>query len=232
MSWIISKTLMKGYENSHSSRVPAEVSSVAYSSDGGQSAPSKSTHTPQVYLSPDKMTAFSRLSRFGMTFEPLMADRGKELLMWFRAGFHVSHSAMRESGITRRVKETYGQKHPELFQKSEHHTFCLKMCQEFANTCQWSYETCEELAIPSKGQSLLRREAPEHYKSESASGYLPACTARDGSGSGTGSARRRGLGCKHGLNLRDWFRTFFNLVYPPVGFAHATALKFVGRNRR
>jgi hypothetical protein len=35
------------------------------------------------------MTGFSRLSRFGMTFKPLMADRGEELLMLYLAGFHA-----------------------------------------------------------------------------------------------------------------------------------------------
>jgi hypothetical protein len=35
------------------------------------------------------MMAFSRLSRFGMTFAPLTDDRGADLLMWFRAGFRA-----------------------------------------------------------------------------------------------------------------------------------------------
>lgn len=54
---------------------------------GEPSAPSNSTPTPQAYLSPDRMTAFSRLSRFGMTFAPLTADRGEELLILFLAAF-------------------------------------------------------------------------------------------------------------------------------------------------
>jgi DNA (cytosine-5)-methyltransferase 1 len=35
------------------------------------------------------MMDFSRLSRFGMTFKPLMADRGEELLTLYLAGFHA-----------------------------------------------------------------------------------------------------------------------------------------------
>jgi hypothetical protein len=57
--------------------------------DGEQSAPSSSTPTPQSFLSPDKMTAFSRLSRFGMTFAPLTDDLGEDVLTWFLAGFPV-----------------------------------------------------------------------------------------------------------------------------------------------
>jgi len=35
------------------------------------------------------MMGFSRLSRFGMTFKPLTADRGEELLMSYLEGFHA-----------------------------------------------------------------------------------------------------------------------------------------------
>jgi hypothetical protein len=39
---------------------------------------------------------FSRLSRFGMTFAPLMADRGEELLTWFLAASRARTSASPE----------------------------------------------------------------------------------------------------------------------------------------
>jgi hypothetical protein len=42
------------------------------------------------------MTVFSRLSRFGMTFKPLTASRGEELLTSFRAGFHAKTSHPQE----------------------------------------------------------------------------------------------------------------------------------------
>lgn len=83
MSWLYSQALVEAY-------------SVATCSDGVQSALSSSIPTPQAYLSPDKMTGFSRLSRFGMTFGPLTDDRGKALLTWFLAGFHVRTSAVQE----------------------------------------------------------------------------------------------------------------------------------------
>jgi hypothetical protein len=93
MSWHISKALMDSFESSHSSQGPAEESSAASSSDGARFALSSGSPTPQLYLPSDRMTAFSRLSRYGMTFGPLTDDLGKELLTWFRAGFPAKTSA-------------------------------------------------------------------------------------------------------------------------------------------
>ena len=76
MSWLFSQAL-------------AEVFSEENSLDGEQSAPLNGNPTQQAYCAPDKMTDFSRLSRFGMTYKPLMESRGEELLTLFRAGFPV-----------------------------------------------------------------------------------------------------------------------------------------------
>jgi hypothetical protein len=74
MSWHCSRALV------------AEFSAATYL-DGAQSAPSNTTPTPVAYYWPDKTTEHSRLSRFGMTSEPLTADHGAELLMWFQEVF-------------------------------------------------------------------------------------------------------------------------------------------------
>ena len=76
MSWLFSQALVEAY---------SEASYLA----GEQSVQSSGNLTPQAYCAPDKMTAFSRLSRFGMTFKPLMVDRGEELLTLYREDFHV-----------------------------------------------------------------------------------------------------------------------------------------------
>jgi hypothetical protein len=76
MSWLYSRALVEEY---------SEVTC----SDGELSAPLSGNLTQLAYLPPDKMTAFSRLSRFGMTFKPLTADRGEELLTLFLAAFPV-----------------------------------------------------------------------------------------------------------------------------------------------
>lgn len=53
--------------------------------DTKPSVQSSMTLTPDQYYWPDKTTEHSRISRFGMTCEPLMANLGAELLTWFRA---------------------------------------------------------------------------------------------------------------------------------------------------
>jgi hypothetical protein len=80
MSWLFSRALVEEYLGENFS-------------DGEQSAPSNGNPTQQAYCAPDKMTGFSRLSRFGMTFKPLTADRGEELLTSYLAGFPVRTSA-------------------------------------------------------------------------------------------------------------------------------------------
>ena len=85
MSWLISRALMQAYENSRYSLGLAAEYLAATSSDGAPSAQSSGSHIPHAYLPSDKMTAFSRLSRFGMTFAPLTDDRGEDLLTWFLA---------------------------------------------------------------------------------------------------------------------------------------------------
>jgi hypothetical protein len=57
--------------------------------DGEQSAPLNGKPTQQAYCAPDKMTDFSRLSQFGMTYKPLMENLGQELLTLFLAAFHA-----------------------------------------------------------------------------------------------------------------------------------------------
>lgn len=71
------------------SRALVEAFSAATSSDGARYALSSSSPTPQAFLSPDKMTEFSRPSRSGMTFGPLTEDLGEDLLTWFLADSRV-----------------------------------------------------------------------------------------------------------------------------------------------
>ena len=70
--------------------------SAASCSGGAPSAPSRSTPTPEAYYWPDKTTGHSRLSRFGMTSEPLTGALGEELLTWFLAASRARTSAQPE----------------------------------------------------------------------------------------------------------------------------------------
>jgi hypothetical protein len=89
MSWLFSQALVEEFLGDTSS-------------DGEPSAPSNGSHTQLAYLPPDKMTGFSRLSRFGMTFRPLTEDRGEALLMSYRAAFHarIYPQQEKEPGLT------------------------------------------------------------------------------------------------------------------------------------
>lgn len=60
-----------------------------------------SNPTPQAYCSPARMTAYSRLSRFGMTYAPLTDDRGAALLTWYREAFRARTFQPREDTVPR-----------------------------------------------------------------------------------------------------------------------------------
>ena len=85
MSWLFSQALVEEY-------------SEGISLDGAQSAQSSGKPTQQAYCAPDKMTAFSRLSRFGMTYKPLTATHGEALLMSYLAAFHAKTSQAQGGG--------------------------------------------------------------------------------------------------------------------------------------
>ena len=76
MSWLFSRALVEEYLGENCS-------------DGEPSAPLNGNPTQLAYLPQDKMTKFSRLSRFGMTFKPLTDIPGEELSMSSVVAFHV-----------------------------------------------------------------------------------------------------------------------------------------------
>ena len=83
MSWLYSQALVEEYL-------------AANSLDGEQSVQLSGNPIPQAYCAPDKMTDFSRLSRFGMTYKPLTENRGEELLTWYLEGFPARTSPLPE----------------------------------------------------------------------------------------------------------------------------------------
>ena len=85
MSWLFSQVLVEEYLGENFL-------------DGEQSVPLSGKPTQQAYCAPDKMTAISRLSRFGMTYAPLTASRGEELLTLYLAGFHAPTLVQQEKG--------------------------------------------------------------------------------------------------------------------------------------
>ncbi len=89
MSWLFSQALVAEYLGENFS-------------DGEQSAPLNGNPIQQAYCAPDKMTDFSRLSRFGMMYKPLTENLGEELLMSYLAAFHAKTLAPQEkvTGLT------------------------------------------------------------------------------------------------------------------------------------
>ena len=83
MSWLFSQVLVEEYLGENFS-------------DGEQSVPLNGKPTQQAYCAPDKMTDFSRLSQFGMTFKPLTESRGEELLTLYLGAFHAKTSQSQE----------------------------------------------------------------------------------------------------------------------------------------
>jgi hypothetical protein len=83
MSWLYSQALVEEY-----------LGDICL--DGEQSAPLNGNPIQQAYCAPDKMTKFSRLSRFGMTFKPLTESRGEELLTLYLEAFHAKTLALQE----------------------------------------------------------------------------------------------------------------------------------------
>jgi hypothetical protein len=83
MSWLFSQVLVAAYLGENSL-------------DGEQSVPLSGNPTQQAYCAPDKMTEFSRLSRFGMMFKPLTETLGQDLLMSYQADFRAKTSLPQE----------------------------------------------------------------------------------------------------------------------------------------
>jgi len=83
MSWLYSQVLVAEYLGENYS-------------DGEQSVPLSGNSTQLAYLPQDKMTDFSRLSRFGMMFKPLTEQVGEELLMSYQAAFRAKTLVQQE----------------------------------------------------------------------------------------------------------------------------------------
>jgi len=92
MSWLFSQALVAEYLGDTSL-------------DGEQSVPLSGNLTQQAYLSHGKTTKFSRLSRFGMTVEPLTDDRGQVLLTSYLEDFRAKTSLRQEKALESQVAD-------------------------------------------------------------------------------------------------------------------------------
>lgn len=168
MSWHFSRALVAEY-------------SAANCSGGGQCAPLNGTPTPAAYYWPDKTTGHSRLSRFGMTSEPLTETLGEELLMLFREASRARTSAQPEAGLdlTESAVDS-GEKWPESFAKYDHATRLWRTRQFslLGGLTEYS-ETWPKWGSMRNGE-CLERPMSERPTCESESGLWPTPTCGGG----------------------------------------------------
>jgi hypothetical protein len=165
MSWLFSQALVEAYSGDTSS-------------DGEPSVPLSGNPIPQAYLSQDKMTAFSRLSRFGMTFKPLTENRGKELLTLYLAGFHARTSALRGGGQALLEAEVpCGNTWQGLLGRYDPSTHSLKTAQcSLFEDLKPSSVTLPRWGSMQDGE-LYQRQTSVRPTSENESGLWPTITA-------------------------------------------------------
>ena len=117
MSWLFSQALVEAY-----------LGDIFL--DGEQSVQSNGKPTQLAYLSQDKMTKYSRLSRFGMMFKPLTESHGQELLMLYLEDFHAKTSALLErGGVLLQAEVQCGNTWRELLAKFDPDTALWKTAQ-------------------------------------------------------------------------------------------------------
>jgi hypothetical protein len=167
MSWLFSQALVEEYLG-------------ASSLDGEQFAPLNGKPTQQAYLLQDKMTVFSRLSRFGMTFRPLTENLGEELLTLYLADFHArtSQSQEREMDLTENDQEC-GEKWLASFVKYDPDTSSWKthQCSLLGDLDKFS-ETWPQWGLMRNGECW--EQTPLGLVTiEKEFGYWPTPTATD-----------------------------------------------------
>lgn len=132
-----------------------------------------SNPTPQAYCSPARMTAYSRLSRFGMTYAPLTDDRGAALLTWYREAFRARTFQPREKALALTAPAPgSGGKCTELSMRYDRNSHSWK-----THLCLWAEDLPESSVILPKSGTMRNglcweRTTWEPRTSGNASGYL------------------------------------------------------------
>jgi hypothetical protein len=172
MSWLFSQVLVEEYLGD-------------ISLDGEQSVPLSGSNTQQAYCAPDKMTKFSRLSRFGMTYKPLTESRGEELLTLYLADFHAKTSAQQERAQELQEKnQECGNTWQGLLAKLDLNTSLWKTAQcSLTEDVELSLQTFPRWGLMQNG-ALYPQQTLVQTTKETESGYLlptPTChNAKEG----------------------------------------------------
>jgi len=165
MSWLFSQVLVEEYLGD-------------ICSDGEPSVQLNGKPTQQAYLSQDKMTKYFRLSRFGMTYKPLMENRGQELLTLYLEDFHAKTSQLQEKEMDLTVNDPEcGERWQGLLARLDQDTFLWKIPQ-----CSLLEDSEQSLEIWPRWGTMRNGvcwEQPtlELHINEIESGLLPTPTA-------------------------------------------------------
>ena len=201
MSWLISHALMEACANSPSSQALVAAFSEDTSSDGEQSVQSSGNPTQLAYLLPDRMTDFSRLSRFGMTFKPLTEDRGAALLTLYLEAFPAKTSALQaEETDSKESDQECGDTWRGSLAKFDPATSSWRTAQ-----CSLLGEEHESLqTLPRSGTTangrLWERQMSERRISETGSGLWPTPTVH-GNYNHPGASKTSGMGLASAVRL-------------------------------
>jgi len=167
MSWHFSQALVAAY-------------SADTSSGGAPCAPLSWSRTHALFCAPDRMKAFSRLSRFGTTCEPLTDDLGAGVLTWCLADSLAKTSAQpaKAQESTESAAEC-GRTWPESFARWDRDTLSWRtpQCSLLEGLDEFS-ETWPQWGMMRAGEcSVLPTSVPSTNESES--GLLPTPTAHN-----------------------------------------------------
>ena len=168
MSWLYSQALVEEYLGENFL-------------DGEQSVLLSGKPIQQAYCAPDKMTDFSRLSRFGMTYKPLMEDVGKELLTLYLAAFPVKTLAPQEKELVSQEKGLVcGNTWPALLAKYNQSTHSWKTAQcSLFEDLELSLETFPKWGM-TVGMELYPLPVLVQTTSETESGLWPTPNTLEG----------------------------------------------------
>ena len=162
MSWLFSQALVADYLRQKSLV-------------GEQFVPLNTASIPQAYCALDKMMDFSRLSQFGMTFEPLTVERGTELLTSYLEDFRVKRFQQLQEEPTLHLK-IFGLRCEELFKKSDQNLYLPKMSQKLQLKWQpaiyWQTDT-----TPNISSSLRQTWVQIIFGKDFGYLHTPTCTA-------------------------------------------------------
>jgi hypothetical protein len=126
------------------------------------------------------MTAFSRLSRFGMTFKPLTESRGEELLTWYREAFLARTLVQRGGGQElKEADQVCGSTWHELSMKYDldTHSWRTHQCL-WDEALQWSSVTLPKWGMTVNGV-LFQHPTAERPINGTGSGFWPTPTAHN-----------------------------------------------------